>query len=312
MSGPVAVLSPAVTSPVASAVEPVKGDLQGRQVTNIDIQHNANKGTLKFLKVVAVALIIIGAAVILAGLALGTSLLLKGTALIQYTPYIVVGIAIMGKKGALAATISSVVFGILSVVGGAMLWKYAKTQETIKTITKEKVTVHVVEKPGKPGETKIVEVEKIVTVQVAAPAKPRFIPRNGLGVQNYDGKGLTELAPYVFTIEKDKDGKDAHKTEHLSFCDNKISSLPYEMINLPKLVSLKMAGNQFSNLANVELLIGLEHLDVRDNPLTSISDELASLPALKEIFIDADKVDLLPEAIRKNSNIKIYTDPRTK
>lgn len=118
-------------------------DLQNKEKTdsncNTKSEHNIYSHKERIcIRIAAVAIVIISSAILLSGIGLGFGLITRATSLVRYTPYVFVGLSIMGAKGALLATISFIAFGVLGIIGGVSLRKLTSVSNVVTAEFQEK------------------------------------------------------------------------------------------------------------------------------------------------------------------------------
>lgn len=255
------------------------GNLAGRQVSTIEEKRYVTP-TSKLLKVLAIVLIVIASIACLAALGLSFALAAKGTSYVEYTPYITVGVSIMGKPGAIAAIVTSAVLGGLGITGGVKLLQHKETVTIERTITNTSTREVVIEIESDEEEEEEEVVPPVATVPVAAPstpiaAVPAPVPTTPVAVvaapvqvatpvvsppkpyrpkvmfkstQDYRAKGITDFPGFLYQAGEPEGVK------HLFLGNNALNTIPKEVNALLKLETLDLSHNNFTDLRNLELL----------------------------------------------------------
>lgn len=333
MSG---IVAPSITEPavIPAANEPVAGtpsvgnfnNRKVEEITERDVKQHSVPNS-KLLKVLAVILIVISIATILAGLTIGIGLIAKGTALMQYMPYMVVGLTIMGPTGAKIAAIAFAVFGGLGTWGGFALWKHSDNLHTTETITKSRViegqTITITQPPQviqlPPLPPQIVHVAvptpvppSIVPTPVATvPAEPKpkttpAVPQQPgankiqKSVFNFADQQISKIPEYVYNAAPNDPNsiKQIENIKTLNLANNTISELPDGIFTLKNLTKLDLSNNKFVSLKNIEKLTNLEELDLRGNPDLNNLEHIATLANLRTIELDPGKDSLIPKNLQ--------------
>jgi len=268
------------------------GNLGSNQVTKLNTNDPKPSNSNRIL---AVALIIIGVLFVIAGTLLGLGLMAKGTSLVRFTPYIIVGITLMGTKGSAVAIISSIVFGTLGIGGGALLWNHIR----VTYINQINSTGSGAQSSGK-SSTHSSSYTPNKTNSIDDPAnRIRNIVQGCKSTQIYDNKSIDKFPKFM---------SGTHNIKFLYIRNNTLSSIP-KSTELPHLETLNLSNNELTSTDNIENFKDLVALDITKNPkLKEIPIEITQLKKLKYIYIDADKKSLLPkEILDPKSGVTVLT-----
>lgn len=292
-----------------SSPKAAEGTLNKKPVRKID--QNPLTCSKVALKVVAVALIIVGIAATAAALAFGFSMLFAGNILVLdaiVTPLA----AALGTPWAIVAASVAGAIGIAKLVSGILLWKKSSMTFQDELIERRGVKVKIDDYKIKEGS----RLELYDSGLFEVPASVANFPNLNLYIDNNFIRDLTPSMPHIVNLASlsitrnrlhtlPKEIEEMKNVISLKFDENKLKELPDELCNLSTLETLKIAINKLESLPkNIGALKNLRTLDLRHNKLTELPESIGELSELEELLLDGNEITKLPESIGKLTKLK--------
>jgi len=266
-------------SHIANDVE----DMYGRRVKNL--QGPGSTAKERALKVLAVIIQVVAAAVLLASIALGLSMI---PAVATALPFLATAAApvlgVLSIKWAIVASSIAGFLGLSHLIGGIMLWKRAPDPQPVFDPTDVPLSRHDLDKIL--GDREVdVRGKHLNTVHKAI-----YMCKNAESI-NLSNNHIKYL-PANFC--------DYFDLYSLDVSRNRLSALPSNIDSLSNLQILNVAKNELKELpSGLFKLKELEALDVSKNKLTKISSDIGNLSSLQMLSVAKTGISTLPSSMSK-------------
>jgi Leucine-rich repeat (LRR) protein len=275
--------------PVGLAPKPSK--LNDRVVTKAEVfkEHSCRTG----LKMLAVALIVVGVAMILSAFAFGFSLLCAGK-ILALDAVVLPIVATLGVKWAVTAFSIAALVGLSKLVGGILILR--NRPEAINP----DVTVEIFKDPK--GGDPVFKLEDTIALDFSGKelfeipqVLSKFPSLRSLNLANNEIRNLSSqslsLISNLFTLD---------------LTNNGLTSLPDDMGKVGNLKQLGLKNNDLTSLSeSIGDLKNVTHLDLSNNKLKTLPDSIGQMTKLEELDLSNNELETLPDSIGDLTNLKV-------